>query len=222
MRLYEIISFEPKSSNQNRYSYTDRLKKAGAAELGGGCFGQALQGKSGKRLNQIAKVGRAGTISTMTDNPKEDAYLSYIRAVQDFEENGGHNLYFPKIHDLKILKTKDDTIDYRANIEKLVNFHSPRIVENEDLMKSLYQYMFKTQESPYGGNAEQMIDNMRWALKSYSFDRIRDPKLVEALKLIADVRDNGPRTFNEDFHSGNFMWRITGTMPHLVILDPLS
>lgn len=48
---------------------------------------------------------------------------------------------------------------------------------------------------------------------------IKDKQLLEAINFITSVQTQHRLTV--DIHTGNLMWRVTGTMPQLVIVDPL-
>lgn len=227
MKLYELINFDPEYSKSNSRSYISKIRSKTDAKVAGrpGSFGTAFNTGSGKRLNQITKVGRGGTLSGEKNafNPDEDGYLSYLKAIQDIKHSGNNNPYFPRIHDLKTIRDKHtEHISYRVNMEKLVPFKSDKIIYNDDLMRSLYSDMFNDQ---YDENPLSIPSNIEIACYSNTWN-IKDPDLLEVIKLIQEIKarsdrdlDNG---FGIDLHEGNMMWRITGTRPQLVITDPLA
>ncbi len=230
MRLYEIIDFTPRKSQSRNADYISNLDdKTSAKPIGKGAFGTGYQTDSNKRLNQVTKLGRAGGFDDYSQpiqlkDLKNDGYITYLKYIQDYnEEEGKTNPYFPVVHDLKIFKDKDGKIHYRANLEKLIPFTSPKIVGNEDLITSLYEHMFGTTINLEGRDIDEIADIIRLKLVR-GLDNpmvIADPELRTALACISEILESNSR-FVDDLHGNNLMWRITGTMPHLVILDPVA
>jgi len=148
--------------------------------------------------------------------------------VDHYKKQGVNNPYFPVIHDLKIMKGEDGKLHYRVNMEKLIPFTSPKILGNEDLMASLCDHMFgkdiKDKEQLDSSELADMYgDLIRHELKRglKNSNAVKDEDLREALLTIKDVMNDNPR-LTEDLHSGNIMWRITGHIPQLVLVDPLA
>lgn len=228
MRLYELIDFEPKPSNQSAVSYSQRLRKAtNPKHVGSGSFGSAYATDSPKRLNQITKIGKAASMPDgrviPADKIGDDGYLSWLSMVDHYKKQGADNPYFPIIHDLKIMRGNDGKLHYRVNMERLVPFKTPKILGNEDLMSSLCNNMFgKDIQDRYDilSEYESLITyQLRRGLKNAN--AVKDEDLREALLVIKDVMNENPE-FSEDLHSSNIMWRITGTIPQLVLVDPLA
>jgi len=231
MKLYELINFNPVNSNQNRRSYFNKIKSIknrSDSDSDSGSFADVYSVGSNKRLNQVTKVGQGGKLSdtgNITDakDISGDAYLSYIKAIHDSNSN---NPYFPRIHNLKIFKNEQDNINYRINMEKLINFNTEKIIYNHELMVSLYNYMFneklKISQGIIDRNffAEEIRAEIEKAIQNRAIHNIKDPNLKEAVEFIIKIGETGG--FTADIHSGNIMWRITGTRPQLVIIDPLA
>lgn len=224
MKLYELISFDPKKSSVDPEQYKSKIKyNTQSTRRGAGSFGTVYDVHSNKRLNQVTKVGKAGSISDRSAKIKKiknDGYLAYLHAIHT---SGIKNPYFPRIYDLKILKGADGALSYRANIEKLVAFNSEKIVDNDDLMASLYDDMFNEETTYYkdygpGAGIKFTLDNISTSGK---LGIVKDPDLLEALRLIDTVVKSN-KLFVADLHSGNIMWRITGSRPQLVIVDPVA
>lgn len=217
MRLYELIDFEPKKSKQTRWSQDYKTASGTKSkELGQGSFGTAYDIDSPKRLNQVTKVGQGGNLRDAgVDNIAEDGYLMYLKCVYDYEQAGNSNPYFPRIHDLKIRKNEHDgAISYRANIEKLYEYETEKIEGNEDLMLAMYDHMFhRTDDHPDIIHALNMV-------RYGKHNIIKDPELKEAIIIIDGIIEKG--NFSCDLYPQNLMWRITGTMPHLVFTDPIA
>lgn len=221
MKLYELISFEPKQSKKELTDYKSKLRLMKADELGNGSFGAAYDTKSHKRPDQITKVAKVGNIGDSSRRDiEDDGYLVYLKVVLS---SGIDNPYFPRVDDLTI-RTNPDTgrSMYRVNLQKLVPFSSDKIYGNDDLMESLYNDMFTEKTTSYddygpAGGIKYNISNMA---DIGNFEKIKDPELKQALEIILKLqRDNN---FQMDLHSGNMMWRITGFRPQLVLTDPLA
>ena len=173
---------------------------------------------SQKRLNQVTKIGRAGTIGKngnifAVDNINEDGYLTWLYTIDRYRKSGINNPYFPVIHDLKIFKDTDGKIHYRVNMEKLVSIQSPKILGNRLVMSSLCDAMFGKDIS--NDTTEDEVPDEYYRLISHGLARglenaktIKDKNLREALTLVNELIEKNP-AFMEDIYSNNIMWRIT-------------
>lgn len=220
MRLYEIIDFEPRNSS---ISYLDRNKKIrntrGTDLLGYGHFGKAYSSDSPKRLGQIKKIAKAGEVTNNTSAKDilQDGYLSYLHSVYELKKSGIKNKFFPVIHNLKIFRDADGNLSYDVDMEKLVGLNSDTI--DYAILSLLWENLLDvelTEQSTFR-NFVYILDK---ALDSGHFNEIKDEELREALMYIYRIKVKGH--FMPDLHSGNVMLRITGTMPQLVLLDPLA
>lgn len=228
MRLYEVISFLPKTTTK---SYDDRIKRKSnvpsSRVLGRGHFSTVQNVDSPKRLNQVSKTGRAGRVGLSAPRPidilEKDGYLSYIKMVNEFEEEGRYNPYFPRIHKLKLYRTPTGNLEYDADIEKLYPLNASKITTNEPLMNSIYHDMFEVEREPEESITGSTIARQLDLISQGEFGNVKslkDDNLHDALELIDIVRTNNGLTW--DLGAQNFMWRITGTRPQLVFTDPLA
>lgn len=241
MRLSEIVNFEPvqgKNIQKSKVkSYIDKNKINTTGEEG--MYARAYDFNSPKRLNQVTKVARAGKWDKpYADNITDDAYLTYLKTIQDLEKSGHNNPYFPKIHDLRIVRDENGKLSYHVNMEKLVNINSPKILNNRKLIKSVGDKLVKDPirlndtdyvEHDYAENPDvedskeylkHVIETLDVAIENNNYSDIKDENLINALKVINKIKST--YSFLPDIHPGNVMWRITGTMPQLVITDPLA
>lgn len=222
MRLYELIDFTPKPTTRKPYAYAKRVRDSTkSSTLGVGSFASAEQMDSGKRLNQVTKLGNVSkfdhNINVVPSDIDEDGYMSYIRAIDNFNKTGKTNPYFPVIHNVRIMKDESGKMNFKVDLEKLHPFNTPGIADNEELMHSIFYRMFNSTET----NPDRKSFT-RWLTASLSNpNRIKDPKLAAALSLIQSVIGR-EGNFNSDIHGDNVMWRITGTIPQLVITDPVA
>jgi len=238
MRLYELIDFDPKQSNQSVGSYSQRVQRAtNPTHMGHGSFGAAYATDSPKRLNQITKIGKAASMPNgriiPADKISDDGYLSWLAMVDGCKHEGNNNPYFPVIHDLKIMRGNDGKLHYRVNMERLIPFDTPKILGNEDLMSALCNNMFgkDIQKKEGYDNTNEEYDDIRGAYGDLikhqlirglkNANAVKDENLRDALLAIKYLIDDS-KEFTEDIHSGNIMWRITGNIPQLVLVDPLA
>jgi hypothetical protein len=230
MRLYELINFEPRDSKKN---YGDRVSNnvtPSSKKIGQGHFASAFTHDTPKRLNQVRKSGQAGKIGNMRTGPKkqqsitDDAYLSYLKMIYDFEQKGGQNPFFPKIHDLKIYRDPEGNLDYNVDIEKLHKLNKSGLGDNELAMKQIYISLFAPDKYMPAGedsiDAYMIMGDLRSIADDGDYDRIIDKNLKQALSMSRDLATK--HGFQWDIHADNVMWRITGNIPQLVLTDILA
>lgn len=220
MKLYELFSLDPKNTNRDLDSHNNKSFWTDHDNIGQGAFSKVKKFNSPKRLNQVKKTGRAANFTggKLTDtNQETDGYLSYIKMVS----KNPNNPYFPKVHKLQVKKGPDGKIYYDADLEKLLPYNTPKIIDNYDLMNSLKEYMFDFSKS-----INSMLEEYSLAdLMSYSLNNpqiIRDQNLDDALEKIREIISNSNGLLGDDVSYQNMMWRITGNMPQLVITDPIA
>jgi hypothetical protein len=223
MRLYELIDFTPRDTKRNRFQHMDRAIPNNKVEvLGRGEFGTAVDTGSNKRLNQVTKVGKVAGFDQWTNTVdrssiKDDGYLSYLQSVYVAEKQGIQNPYFPVIHDLKIFKDDKNKLHYSVNLEKLLPFKTPKIINNSELLSAVCFRMFG--KAPYNNKLQFIIENLDRMLSESNI--AVDENLKDVAIMINDIISNNPN-LRQDMHVGNVMWRITGNMPQLVIIDPIA
>ena len=222
MKLYELIDFTPKLSKHDASDNRNRLRKnTNADSVGSGAFGTAYDTKSNKRLNQVTKIGRTGSIMTgkVATRVEEDGWLAWMQAVHRAQKRGENNPYFPIMDDLHIRKDKDGVLSYTANLHKLLPFHTEKLTSNIDLMASLREHMFGPTDIKFS-DGRDAAQNILFHLNQTSSAVDRD--LAAALNMVDQLIYTSSDDFMKDIHSGNVMWRMTGTMPQLVIVDPIA
>lgn len=226
MRLHEIIDFKPRDTKKSQNDYINRIaQKTPSKLLGVGAFSTVKHFDSPKRLNQVRKFGIPGEIEDDTGDTKllaeihEDAYLSYVKMVYDFEMQGIYNPYFPRIHKLKVRRNDEGGLFYDIDMEKLKPYN---IFEyNDELLQSIKEHMVDLSKVDDHIKFSPIDRCLRRYLRDSEYDMIVDDNLKFALEKINELRFSNKR-FRLDMHEGNIMWRITGTMPQLVITDPLA
>jgi hypothetical protein len=222
MKLYELIDFVPKLSKHSALDNKDRLRKnTKADQIGNGSFGTAFDTKSNKRLNQVTKIGKTGSIMSgnIAKKVEEDGWLLWMQAVHRAQKRGEDNPYFPIMDDLHIRKDKDGLLSYTANLHKLLPFRTAKLISNMDLMVSLREHMFGPTDITFSDGPDA-ANNILFHLNQTS--SAVDRNLAAALNMVDQLIYTSREEFMKDIHYGNVMWRITGTMPQLVIVDPIA
>jgi hypothetical protein len=224
MRLYELIDFEPKNTKRDLNKHLQNVQsKTSAKEIGSGSFSSVFATDSPKRANQVTKVAKAGNISDLSgsvENIEDDGYLMYLMQVNKFTKLGANNPYFPVIVDLRISRAPDKKLHYRANLEKLTEFDSLEILDNTEAMKAVCIQMFGTWTRATGRMMAKYIEEkVEAGLQNPS--KIKDPNLQRVLKLVAHIADQNTN-LETDVSAQNMMWRTSGELPQLVIVDPVA
>lgn len=225
MRLFEIFDSEIQHT-QRPYTVSNDKIRDKTDRLGYGHFSKVYQSDSQKRLNQVTKVGQAGKIGKFgsgkpvrTNDPAQDGYLSYINMVNNLQKSGNNNPFFPRIHRFKVYRENDGLLYYIAELEKLYDLQTPGIYKNEELINSIKERLFYTDEFQWFQDTSFAMSFLYITELPYPLDAIKGEDLKNAWKMINDLaRKNN---LNWDLGPQNLMWRMTGTMPQLVITDPL-
>lgn len=224
MRLFELIDYEIKDTDRSYKNTKDKVVSV-SDPLGSGHFSKVYKHDSPKRLNQVTKVGKAGSVGIgspkRTDDLTKDGYLSYITMVNEFQKSGGQNPFFPNINKLKIYRD-DEGLHYTINLEKLYDIKTPKIFNNHELMNSMKEELLNVEEFKWMEdiNLASCFLYVTDMPTRDMIDAAKDESLKEALKLIDDVkRKHG---LEWDLGPQNVMWRMTGTRPQVVITDPLA
>jgi hypothetical protein len=177
-----------------------------------------------------AYVGRRDTPHDMDRvtrlGPKKDGAAVYLKVVQ---QAGLHNNpYLPRL----LARPKVSGNVQTAQIERLLPFKTPKIITNIELMESMWERWFST---PLPSNVRVVVDSpeefafdfpdeVSVVLNDYlsrgGNDHIRDQQLKQALDFILNLMEE--HNLSEDLHPENMMWRMTGTMPQMVITDPVQ
>ena len=162
------------------------------------------------------------------DNTKADSYLDFIKLAMDHQDNP----HFPRIFSAKVYEKHEDdkneegefqeesSGDYRLVVvmEKLHSITDEKLeqaaiaafenigIPNRVAANSIFEPRLLQDYIEY-----HYDDTM--AMVSSHLD-----KFIEAYKLLQPYIDE----YGQDMHSRNFMLRLTGTGPVLVLVDPLN
>jgi hypothetical protein len=147
------------------------------------------------------------------------------------------NPYLPRIHSVE---HDDDNSVVEYEIERLHPFDDPKI-SHPDMLWAICNKMFTPQQVKWMKEDVDLEPTQRDPREEHVVlrraiaeviamcipggnldDTIKDPQLKQAINVVrAVLRHNRGSGVYTDIHSDNIMWRMTGTMPQLVITDPL-
>lgn len=120
----------------------------------------------------------------------------------------------------RIWESENENGLVQTQMEKLYPIYHRSIMNNEVLMRSLWELYFNI-PYPEKGDIPYEISEILDYAAGYSVDskNIESPSLIQALEFIAKIAKKA--RLETDIHSENIMWRISGYMPQLVIIDPI-
>ena len=157
--------------------------------------------------------------SSWLDDPFND-YINYI-----INHNLTHNIYFPKIYNIKTLIDSKGKEIKKFTIEKLIPYTEIRPQEleaildrclNMDSVESLNQDYSDSEylQSVFCNELSRSFRN--------NFTKIKDDNLRNALRTIKRIIAESQGKFSLDFHLENIMYRRTSKGIQPVISDPLA
>jgi hypothetical protein len=201
MKLHEIIEEYHSSSSGGPPVNIKKDINITSRKIGSGIQGVAY--KHPKQPNVIIKTAK------MKD-PQTDPYANFIRMVLKHQDNP----FFPRIYSAKIYNTPNSN-DYTmvVTMEKLYPvYRNPKL---DDIVIDNFQLQ--------GIDIKQvtdLFDYLHIPKNRYTIaKKTRNPKLREAFELLEPLFEL-PGTFM-DMHHKNWMMRLTGVGPQLVIVDPV-
>jgi hypothetical protein len=227
MKLHEVLDTDrwdeegpnaPYLKRKGPVSVKNAAEKLRASEPDHEYVGSGVAAYVGRQNNphQMDRVTRLG--------PKKDGAGFYLKAVH---QAGLHNNpYLPRL----LARPKVSGNVQTAVIERLLPFNTPKIAGNRELMMSLWDNWFKYQPPGHLLNATDKVfareigDSVSMILNDAvsrgQYASIKDDDLIAALQFIQQLMEQ--HKLEEDIHSENIMWRMTGNMPQMVITDPLT
>ena len=144
-------------------------------------------------------------------------YLRYIAT----HPNLHNNPYFPRVVQAPS-NHREAFPTYQ--IEPLKDFYWKPIANNPVLCDAVYERIYGPRDEA-DDDAFTMLDRHlaedmdNCIYSGIITKRFKDTSLVEALTIIHQLARR--YRLSGDVHTGNIMWRLTSTMPQLVITDPL-
>jgi hypothetical protein len=171
-------------------------------------------------------VTKVASIGDMNDSTMK--FLDIILKHQD-------NPFFPKIYHARVYKDKDQKVNNLTlliQMEKLTPLTSDKIqdvavqmldqlgLELSDYQERLIRATAPEEKQRYrlqmlSRNVDVFFDAPEYKRDEW-LQSSKNPKFGEAIKLISPYINRGI----SDLHSGNWMMRLTGHGPQLVIIDP--
>lgn len=225
MKLADILNEELSQDDQNRwassplyYTHSPELKKdiKRQQRRDSHKFVNAGSNAYVSKIDTPHDMDRVSRTSSDTDGGT--VYLKYVYNHPELSNNP----FFPKVLGNN---TTGSVVTYQ--IERLVE--AEVLSDNEYLMESLWNLYFTVPYPPkdhYKSRVDQISSVIADVAKKYKLDIvIKNKQLLSAIKVIQSisVQRNGHDKLNDiDIHTDNIMWRMVGTMPQLVITDPLN
>lgn len=183
--------------------------------IGGGLQADVYAPPSLQKSNKVVKVAR------MLVDPEDDGYLKYVNLVLDHPDNP----FFPKIYFAKMYQVGADS-DYfylMVELERLHEVTEKRLIDvareqfsrlgfEEDVLEIV-------NNSVRGGRISELLDDADF--RTYLVKNSNNPKFKEAMILLEPLLSGKFPGVVNDMHVGNWMLRLTGHGPQLVISDPV-
>lgn len=147
-----------------------------------------------------------------------DSAARYLKALKE-RPDLRKNPYLPRV--LKITQLDNATVSIK--VERLVPFDTPELVQNELMLRSILERITSEDVShttPASLSYEIVDIIERGIFYGPNIAHITDNELADAVKFIRMIKDTTKS--KADIHIGNIMWRMTGSMPQIVITDPLN
>ena len=216
MKLDEIIQTRIHAARSKKPRLSD-LKYGGdlpSKTIGTGYYSNVLQ------TNDPHLVAKVPMYPSVLDR---DAYFHYISYVVD-DNLASENPWFPRIYDIVLVDTalKTELVHYNIKMEKLLTRSDCSPEEMNVLVKNTVNlaYYHPEEEDKRLDMNGYLVDVCRYALKFGDFTRIKDQALIDALKVIKTVMQEG--NYTSDIGGSNIMYRRIPTGIQGVLTDPLS
>lgn len=179
-------------------------------------LGSGIQGVAYKHPKQPNSVIKTAEI----ENPDTDSYAEFIRLAMAHQDNP----FFPRIHSAKIIKSpepkpnrppNDSPYTLVVNMEKL----QPYLLSNvTDAAHEMFQRLGVPEKVAQSDNPGALFNYLLSTSNRRELaNKTPNPQFREALLALEPFIQE----FDIDMHGGNWMVRLTGHGPQIVILDPL-
>lgn len=202
---------------QKRTKHLDR-KALYPNELGTGADAEVYQHP--KKSNTVVKFA-------FVRNPKHDGFVDYVKMIEQHKDN----IFFPRIYTAKLYdhsnpKYEDEDYNLVVTMEKLIPLNHPKVAHMRDeLLKSIgisekdladMRDLFGTREADSHETLrlKAKFSSPRWRRRLMAVST--NDEFKRALQLLEPLMSK----YATDLHLNNFMVRLTGTGPQLVITDP--
>ena len=224
MRLNELIDTEFKTTELPTKFNTQKLLK---------------QKEKGEKDPEVKK--RSGAYAKVDVDPDEpftakkkyhvpmkdvedDGYYVYIKTIAD-RGLAKSNPYFPRVYNVDIEKDKTGKVRPEFKMETLISsseLDAAALYGMGDRMFENFEYMLPVKDPDEKQLRHAIAHGIIQILKYGSFERVKDPKLMQALSMIRNIVLDGDTKYGIDMHPDNYMIRPTPHGPQLVLTDPIS
>lgn len=180
-----------------------RMSDSDVEYVGSGASAFVSRSTSPHHMDSVERI-------SLNEDPTA-VYLTTIHNTPALHDNP----YFPKVRSVVQQGTSASVVAERLRPYRSEKLFTQRLVQAVwDVMTD--EPFPEDQEEQYFA-IEKFIDDV---LKGRKKRQVKDERLIQAAQVIQQIKKQTHG--GVDIHDGNIMWRITGTMPQLVIVDPLS
>lgn len=145
-----------------------------------------------------------------------DPYYQYVQAIKPYIPD---NPFFPRVYVVNIQKDSDGVTKPDYKIEKL----QPGSAFSDEALMGIGERLFNdyNEDEFRVAPMKEIADRLYNAVElRRGIKNIKDPQLLQAIKLIKKLIDSNPNYMN-DMHPENIMFRGTSVGPQLVLMDPI-
>lgn len=182
--------------------------------IGVGLQAQVFEPPSLQKANKVVKIARI-----LTETPEDDGYLKYVNLVLDHPDNP----FFPKIYFAKLYQVKNKEASLMVELERLHEVTGERLIDvaREQFSRLGFKedVLIMVNNSLQGGRISELLDDA--GFRKDLVTNSNNPKFKEAMTLLEPLLSGSVPGVINDMHAGNWMLRLTGHGPHLVISDPI-
>lgn len=175
-------------------------------------------------------VDRSEHVPRTPDRPP-DGFHQWIEAVTDQQNRGEANTYLPMVYEVRVTR---DPQGRQRNQYRLQGLHSWESLPLRTMLSLVQRELRGYKDPPPDMEAgdpkrlrarlwSDLIIELRSALRSGDYGRIRSNDLADALEMARQlVSDDPDGQLFPDLNRSNAMIRLTSTGPQLVITDPVA
>jgi len=210
MKLHEIFEEYHTSATGEDPVPVKQDIKISSSMIGDGTQAKVYQHP--KNPNAVIKL------ASIAGDPKTDPYVKFIKIALAHQDNP----FFPRIYSAKMYASNDEKWwqnigNFNTLVVTMEKLH--QITKNNKKLHDVVLDNFQLQGVDIL-NVYDLYDYFKSRSKRLLLARhTKNPKLREALRLLEPILKDEQNTV--DMHYNNWMMRLTGVGPQLVIVDPV-
>lgn len=181
-------------------TFPERMAGKNKEELGSGVSAVAFKSDKPNTVNKVS----------YHSNPN-DGYIKYIKEIMKKKDNP----FFPRIYNAKIYKEGNQYALY-MQMEKLLPLPIPSDENPSPKLEGMGERLFSNLGLDWKYYSREIWEDPRKLVKLAK--ETNNPQFAEAIKVIYPLT----LRYGSDLHRKNFMIRLTGVGPQLVVTDPVT